>query len=255
VFPSPTAQTDFQGIRYAEWVERNRDWFWRRFPEVFRLADALAQEGVNVEYPDLLFDSGLVWQFAWPPAESERLLEADSAAIIRAANRHGKDSQWLSDRGLLPGLADPPVRPESGMGAFSQWQKEFAAVSGIGEMVPPELLLNSLQACDYLRHTRLLIWLAIESNQCSTLNPPTEQLQPLLLAEIAKVNWAISEASWLLLAEWPTRVCNIAPYQESLGKLTRVITQLAQVEARLADTMFHLRSQTSPEDPGCASAY
>lgn len=45
-----------------------------------------------------------------------------------------------------------------------------------GGAVPTGLLLSSLQACDHLRYTRLLIWLAIEADQYTSLEVPGPQL-------------------------------------------------------------------------------
>jgi hypothetical protein len=102
LFPSPGTQTDLKSTNYAPWVERNRKWFQQQFPDIFRLREALTQEDVAVDYPDLLLASTAVWQFAYPPARPSRLSGIEEAALRKAARRYGKDLQWLRSKGLLP---------------------------------------------------------------------------------------------------------------------------------------------------------
>lgn len=239
--PSPGVRTDFQDICYAEWVEQNRDWFRRRFPEVFRLAEALAQEGVNVGYADLLLDSGLVWQFAWPPAGPERLLAADDAAIIKAAARHSRDLQWLKDRRLLSGPANPVVEQAFGMEAFSRWQKESAAILGTDEVVPTKLLFDSLQACDHLRYARMLIWLTIETGRYPPSDASGHQLQELLRLEILSTDRWTSDCLRLLTMEKSDVRCDSDPCRQLIQRLHGEITQIIAMEGRLADEMAHSR--------------
>ena len=50
-------------VDYNGWVEENRDWFRQQFPWIFQLKEALAEKGINVDYPELLVTTGDIWQF------------------------------------------------------------------------------------------------------------------------------------------------------------------------------------------------
>ncbi|UCE50724.1 MAG: FecR domain-containing protein [Phycisphaerales bacterium] len=234
-FPSPGIRTDLKGINCAQWVKLSRDWFRRQFPDIFRLREALAQEGVEVDYPDLLLESAVVWQFAYPPTGRDRLVAADDAAIIRAANHHGKNVQWLKNRCLVPVARTATNRQKQMMDAFALWQNELATAVDSGEEVPRELLLDSLHVCVYLRQTRSLVWLAVEADRYSLPDTPKAQLQALLQAEVTAADSGVNDVIRLLATERSMMPCDSDPYRQLVHRLCEAITQMIQTEERLAD--------------------
>lgn len=233
--PVATISTDFESLDYDEWVEENRDWFGREFPDIFRLKDALVQQGVELDYPDLLLESGLAWQFAWPPASRDRLLRPDDEAVITVATHHGKDRQWLEAKNLLHGTPGPTAERFSGAEAFRVWQKELAAVLEADEAVPAELLFGSIHACDYLRRTRSLVWLAVNAGEYSVPDMPDFQLQDLLQQEVAAVDDSTNACLQLLLAEKPNTSCDGDAYQQLVEDLHSAIAKAAETERRIPD--------------------
>ena len=235
LFPSAAVLTDLEGVRYAQWLVQNRDWFERQFPDLFRLKQALVQEGVEVDYSDLLLESALVWQFAYPPAGPDRLLVPEEAAILKAAHCHGKDLPWLKDRGLLPLVTAATDRQKRMGEAFTLWQNELAMVVDSGKEVPRELLLDSLHACIYLRQTRSLIWLAIEADRYSVPNLVQMQLQTLLQTEVTLADCAVSDVLRLLTTERSLLACDSDAYRQLVQRLYEAVTPMTQTEGRLAD--------------------
>lgn len=234
-FPSPGIRTDLSEISYDQWVKLNRDWFRRQFPEIFRLREALAQEGIEADYPELLLESAAVWQFAYPPAGQDRLLAADDVAIIRAANHHGKNVQWLKDRCLVPTAKTATDGQKQMKDAFTLWQNELATVVDSGKEVPRDFLLDSLHACVYLRQTRALVWLMVKADQYTLPDTPEAQLQTLLQSEVTTADGGVNDIIRLLAAERSMLPCDSDPYRQLVRKLCETITQMSQTEERLAD--------------------
>jgi mannose-6-phosphate isomerase-like protein (cupin superfamily) len=238
-FPPPGTRSNFEGVEYTRWVQLNRDWFQREFPGIFRLQAALVQDGVEVDYPDLLLESGLVWQFAFPPASQNRLLAAEDAAVLKLASRYGRDPSWLEDRGLRPGatIGNKEERKEE---AWERWRNELATVDG-GREIPREVLLNSLHACVYVRQTRSLVWLAAEADRYSRPNLSKTQLQSLLQAEVTAANEGRGDALRLLSVEGPTVPCDSDPYRQLLRRLCQMVSYLAQMEESWTNEMAYSR--------------
>jgi len=234
VMPVPI---DLENIDYEQWVEQKRVWFQQQFPEIFRLREALAQEGIEVDYPDLLLESAVVWRFAFPPAGQDRLLAAEDAAIIKAANHHGKNVQWLKDRYLVPIAKTATYRQKHMKDAFMPWQNELATIVDSGKEVPREFLLDSFHACVYLRQTRSLVWLMVEAGRYSLPDTPKAQLQALLQAEVTAADSGMNDAIRLLATERPMLSCDSDLYQQLQRRLCEAITQMTQTERRLADEM------------------
>ena len=82
-------------IDYEEWVEKKRDWFRGKFPWIFELKEALVKEGIEVDYPELLIQSGDIWQFVYPGASPSRISVVGSASLLKVASLHGFSEQWL----------------------------------------------------------------------------------------------------------------------------------------------------------------
>ncbi len=241
LFPSAVIQAALEGGSYAQWLVQNRDWFERQFPDIFRLKHALAQDGVEVDYPGLLLESALVWQFAYPPAGQDRLLAPEEEAILRAAHRHGKDMPWLKDRGLVPLVTSATDRQKRMGEAFTLWQNELALVVDSGKEVRRELLLNSLHACIYLRQTRSLVWLAIKADRYSAPNLSPTQRQTFLQAEVTLADRGVSDVIRLLTTERSVLPCDSDPYRQLVRRLHEAVTQMAQTERRWADGLVHSR--------------
>ena len=52
---------ELESINYENWIEDKRPWFKREFPWIFQLQSALAAEGIEADYTELLISSGDIW--------------------------------------------------------------------------------------------------------------------------------------------------------------------------------------------------
>lgn len=232
LWPSQEVRTDLKSLNYAQWTEQNREWFRQQFPDVFRLQTALASEGIEANYPDLLLESGLLWQFAYPPANQNRLLATEDTPIVKAAGKYERDLQWLKDKGLLPVTTPGETGQKHMAEAFELWGREWAAAES-GKEVPKELLLNSLHASVYLRQTRSLLWLAVETDRYSSLKLAKTELLTLLQSDVAVADVGVSNAIQLLAADRSILSCDSNPYRRLTEGISEAVTQLAQNEERL----------------------
>ncbi len=151
-----------ENIDYETWVDENRDWFKRQFPEIFHIKEALAKDGIEVGYPHLLLRSNELWRFVYPPTSSKRCIEPAALALKQLASLYGKDSQWLADAiGTVKFAADTTSLniAATNMEMFKQWLTYFEQVKQSGKVTDSALMLDSLHASVYLTKTRTLLWL------------------------------------------------------------------------------------------------
>ncbi len=180
LLPLAEVRTDAGRIDYAEWVEQKREWFRQQFPWVFELGEALAREGVEVDYPELLLRSGEIRQFRYPQEMNQRIPTFDPDTLLTLAQTFGRDRSWLVSQGTYgsrQGTARPRREPEQPPGGiapgFRQWAQSFdnRTHAGDGRVDEMTLLLSS-RVCVYLTNTRTLAALIIrqdpESNRPGT---------------------------------------------------------------------------------------
>jgi len=227
-------RTDPESIDATQWMEQETGWFKRQFPPVFKLKAALATDGIEVSYTALLLKSPVVWHFAWPPAGEEHLLWPDDAMVVEPAKCHGKDWRWLAARNLLPyQTPDVVVEQVYGPEAFAAWQKEIAAILKAGGAVPAEVLLASVQACDYVRHMRLLVWLAVDLGVYARPEVSDFELQHLLQQQIAAADDSTDVCLQLLVAKRSKVSCDSDAYQELIGRFHMALGRMVAIEGRL----------------------
>ena len=94
----PPEPIDLEKIDYVQWVEENRTWFKKEFPSVFELKDALLKEGITVDYPELLIQTGDVWQFAYPEHSDGRIALLNPASLVSTAAKYSFDEKWVQSK-------------------------------------------------------------------------------------------------------------------------------------------------------------
>jgi ferric-dicitrate binding protein FerR (iron transport regulator) len=150
-----------EAIDYHEWTTRQRAWFSREFPWIFRLQDSLAQNGRQIEFPRLLAASGDMWQFALPDTP------AGPVGHLRP-----KTWQALIDRYEAGDDGPSPVPPAGATAvttsempplatALATWAGHFRQAERTPQQCVPDLLMRSLRAGTYLVNTRTLLWLSL----------------------------------------------------------------------------------------------
>jgi len=167
---------------YISWVNERRGWFKKDFPWIFELKNALAGEGIEVDYPDLLLKSDDVWQFVCLQKFPARFSVPDFESLLKAASSYGFDKEWLlrnvptaktvQNKSLL--LQNP-----AGLAAFEQLLK-YA-----NEIEAAPYYLYPADACKYLAETRSLIWFAVRDGKYNLTDEERTEVLALLQKEVA----------------------------------------------------------------------
>jgi len=169
---------------YKSWVEEKREWFSRNFPWIFELKDALAREEIEVDYPELLIQTGDVWQFkclndSQIPA---RFSMADFDSLLKVAVTYGFDEKWLLENVLSAKIAlgqkSLLQNTLTGLKAFEQLLKYTE-----GKEEPPYGFYIT-DACKYIAETRSLIWFAVRDGKSSLTETQRTEVLNLLQQEV-----------------------------------------------------------------------
>jgi ferric-dicitrate binding protein FerR (iron transport regulator) len=156
---------DLETIDYDSWVEEKRDWFKREFPWIFQFKNALAKEGIKVDYPQLLVQSSDIRQFAYPQVSPRRIPIPDVDSLLKGASVYGFNEQWLLQNvqsfQSAVGNTTAAKGRFAGLEAFEKWAGGFEQLRKSSEEVDSGMLLYSLHASAYLANTRTLAWLSL----------------------------------------------------------------------------------------------
>jgi hypothetical protein len=177
--PIVLANTD-----YDFWVNEKRNWFKTNFPWIFELKDALAREGIEVDYPELLIKGGDVWQFVFLQRFPGRFSVPDFESLLKTAASYGFGKEWLLENVPIAKLIqDKSLISENltGLDAFDQLLKY---VKGTKAM-PYYLYLAD--AGRYLTETRSLIWFAANDGEFNLTDEQRAEVLDLLQQEVIAV--------------------------------------------------------------------
>ena len=191
--PIVLKDTDYDG-----WTEENRDWFKQQFPWIFQLKEALAKEGVEVDYPELLMKTGDVWQFICLETSPARFSMINPNSLCQAAADYGFDKQWLQNNAPIAmsatarftSLDDSCVSQET----FERWLQYVE-----GEVEPPTPFY-SYDAGKYMANTRSLIWFAVTDGKYDLTDEERASVVVLLQEEVT----AACECQQDALYSWET---------------------------------------------------
>lgn len=159
-----SAQLDLETIDFADWIKQKRPWFHREFPWIFQLKEALAKEGIETDYPQLLMQSVDIWMFNYPPFSSTRITTPDRKAIVKVVAQYGFNEQWF-DTKISRLMSDATGTENIGLKAFEKWAELFRKAGDSYAEVDGPTLLNSIHASVYLANTRILTWLCISNGK------------------------------------------------------------------------------------------
>ena len=169
---------------YERWVEWERNWFKQEFPGIFQLKKALAKEGIEVDYPELLIESGDVWQFACLDVRPARFSVIDPNSLLKTASNYGFDKLWLLENVPVAKYAlEKPVLSENsftGLAAFVRWLEYLDETNKLKPPTP----IYSHHASKYLAKTRSLIWFAVRDGQYDLTDQERIEILGLLQEEV-----------------------------------------------------------------------
>ncbi len=224
---------DLERINYDDWIEENRDWFKREFQWIFQLKDALAEEGIEVDYPQLLIKSGDIWQFVYPEVSSHRIAVLNSDLLLKVARNYNFDRQWLLEAVPTAQFAMNNLTKAKnkffGIDAFTKWVESFDDVRKSSEQLDHNTLLYSLHASSYLAHTRALAWLGIKNGLLVFKREDKAKVLGLLEAEVEILNELCQK---IFESFWADRPCD--KHWELLDRITENISKTKGIEEEIA---------------------
>jgi ferric-dicitrate binding protein FerR (iron transport regulator) len=226
-------RTDLDRIDYTQWIEQKRAWFKEQFPWIFDLKDALESEGVEVDYPALLMQSGDIWRFGYPPAGSGRQVEPDPNGLLQAVSYYGRDESWLQQQALpsLRALGRGPQTTASE--TFERWARTIQAQA---DLCPPKVVsgvfLDTVNACLYLANTRTLAIWVIRAGLVATASEVKEEVLGLLQEELRTLARCVELSQGLDLAQPKNGTCEGL---DRLHVLVNEVRSIGQLEKRVAE--------------------
>jgi len=200
---SLSAPADLGAIDYEEWVEERRDWFKKEFPWIFELKEALAAEGVEVDYPKLLVAAGDIWQFVHPQAPSGLIPVLDPNSLCEVAAAYGFSRQWLLKS--VPAARSAILNPVmakgrfSGLKALEQWKGYFERAKKLSAEANVGMYLCSIRASVYLADTRTLAWLCTRNNTLACEAEEKQELLSVLQRQIEASRDSLQQAVQLMI--------------------------------------------------------
>ncbi|MBN2591227.1 MAG: FecR domain-containing protein [Sedimentisphaerales bacterium] len=229
---------DLEKINYEQWIEQKRDWFVREFPLAFQLKEALAEEDIETDYPQLLFTSGIFWQFTYPQVSNNQFSIITSDSLLNAVSMYDFDKQWLiksipSTKYLSNNLIDVKgIYP--GDEAFQKWIEQFQNARKDNKSLNSDILLYSLHAGTYLTNTRILIWLYIV-NEKTNLTPENKANILALLQN--EVNEAEKIKENIIRLFTISENCQCEEFNVLIDRLIESLTEIMECEERLTNEM------------------
>lgn len=169
---------------YTTWIEQKRGWFKQNFPWIFQLKDALAKEGIKVDYPELLIQSGDIWQFVCLDVVPPRFSVVDFDSLLKTASNYGFDKQWLlTNVPIAKSALEKPALSGNcftGLKAFERWLDYLDETTELKQPAP----IYSYHACKYLAETKSLIWFALRDGQYDLKDQERIEILGLLQEEV-----------------------------------------------------------------------
>ncbi len=222
---------DLEKIDYKEWIEKNRDWFKREFPQIFRLKEALEKERIKTDYPELLYASGSIWQISYPQISPYQIPFLTFDSLLKVTLQYNHDQQWLLEN--LPsskGLMDKHEGTLTGQNAFSEWQNNFEQLRKAGKSPDSGLLLYSLHAGTYLVNTRTLAWLYIANENTGLTSEDKANLLTLLQNE---VNETEKIKEYIIRLFTISENCPCEEFNVLIDKVIDSLTEIMEIEEKI----------------------
>ena len=227
---------DLEGIDYDSWIKQKRDWFKRQFPHIFKFKKALAKEGIEVNYPELLIKSGDLWRFSYPEESSTQLIPVSFESMANLAAVYDKNEQWLSDNLRISRTLPVPGNEAVSLKAFDTWAKALEEESNSSSQVGSELLMAySLHASVYLVETRTLAWLAASKDQIAVTAIEKAKLLKLLEQEIKAASSCVNQFTQLFTHGDPSKPCDEDERRQSLQCVAVNIEEITSAEEKIAE--------------------
>lgn len=231
-----SGQIELERINYDDWIEEHRAWFEREFPWIFQLKYALAKEGIEVEYPELLVMSGDIWQFVYPQNSPQQLPVLYFDPLLKTVSKYGFDEQWL--------MANIPAAQYAmntttaakdklnGLEAFKAWVACFEQLVKSPEVLDSNTLLYSLHVSTYLANTRTLAWLITKNGRSAFKAENDDELLDLFQREVKIAQNITDQTTRLFWIFYQTQTCD--EYQ-TLIDIVENIYEIIHIEKKILE--------------------
>jgi len=237
----PGRPTHLKSLDYDQWIEAEREWFKAQFPWIFRILNELAtsnqQPATDLDYPELLIQTGDIWQIVYPDRFYRQIAVFQKDNLVKITNAYQLESIQLdriiaqaasSRRGAISQLF-------FGESALHQWltlaRKVERACDSVGGINP--LCEYSMVASQYLENTRILAWLCVENGTLLVTSAKREALLDLLEKQITSAYQA-GQAAWHL----SKKECNSTGAQ--IRRLVTSIEAIRENEKKMASYRLRL---------------
>lgn len=221
---------DLESINHKHWIEQKRNWFKQQFPWIFQLKDALAEESIEVDYPELLIESGDVWQFVCLEVRTARFSAIDSNSLLRVASNYGFDKQWVLDNISAAKFApEKSVLSENNFTGLRAFKQCLKYAKGEEKAPAPLFVYHSAK---YLAETRSLIWFAVKDGKYDLTAEECAEVLFLLQEEVTAAykcqNGELPPRDKLKLS------CSEDKCQELIDSIVGYIETMQAIEERIA---------------------
>lgn len=169
------------GTDYDYWVNEKRTWFKTNFLWIFELKGALAREGIEVDYPELLIKGGDVWQYVSLKRFPGKFSVPDFESLLKTVASYGFDKEWLLENvPIAKPIQDKSLLSEHpiGLDALDQLLKYLKGTEAMPYYLYPA------DAGRYLIETRSLIWFAVNDGKFKLTDEQRTEVLDLLQQEV-----------------------------------------------------------------------
>jgi len=220
---------DLDEIHYETWIEQKRDWFEKEFPSIFKLQDILLLEGTLAPYQELLFTSGIVWDFKYSHVTNRQFSFITPDSLMRIASSYDVDKNLL-----LKNM--PSIKEQKGIfsggEAYQKLIGQFELAQKSKESLDSDLLLYSLLASTYLANTRTLIWLYIANESTELTSKDKAELLSLLQSEVNETG-KIKE--YMIRLFTISKNCSCEEFSVLIDKVIDSLVEIKEIEEKITE--------------------
>ena len=241
-WPFEREPTALEEINYDHWTKENRDWFKHQFPQVFQFQSALAKEGIEVDYPQLLIDSGDLWQFAYTKTTTDRFSVVSFNSLFKTASDYGFDKQWLLEKVPLAKYANEnqilSKNSLTVLAAFEKWNSSFEDAKKSWEALGFDTQNQLFHASIYLANTRSLIWFAVNDGKYDLTDKEYTEVLALLQSQVNAASICqdnVLYQSFKNKQACDLEVCRQDKWYQWVDIITKNIKAIASAEEKIAE--------------------
>lgn len=227
-----------ESIDYDQWIEEKRAWFRGQFPWIFELQKTLNTDNrlpaTSVDYPELLLDSGYLWQIVYPHRFYKQIPVIQRDSLLKLVDGYQLDRTGLAQIISRSRSTDRLTSQMSfGQDALNQWITQARVLeTTCGE---PDKLIElceySMAIAEYLENTRALAYLCLQNGTLSVASDRKQACLNLLQQQVVLLHAVRQMGQLLHQAKGP-------PSEAQILKLVSLIEVIMELEGCIVDYGF-----------------